>query len=274
MTFCLLLEFAGAATIRGSVYDAQLELVDKAIVTINSTPRQREVAENAFYTFEVPEGDYELTAAYSKNGELFSSSEKISVRSEDGDYEIDLIIETLSLSFSKPSSEEFNEAKLLEFPEQTQIPPLARQSPDYSWMLPVVFVFVVALLPWAWLRGRRRIEEKIALEEKQLTRELKRQPGEVEALEKKAGETRETEKINKIEIEKKDGGTLVLTRGQRELLRKIKESGGRTTQKELRKSVACSEAKVSLDLDVLEAQGLIRKFKKGRGNIIVLVKNA
>ncbi len=45
--------------------------------------------------------------------------------------------------------------------------------------------------------------------------------------------------------------------------------GGRVTQKELRKKMAYSEAKVSLMLDDLEDRGLIKKIRKGRSNIII-----
>ena len=45
--------------------------------------------------------------------------------------------------------------------------------------------------------------------------------------------------------------------------------GGRTTQKDLRKKMSCSEAKVSLMITDLEDRGLIKKIKKGRSNIII-----
>ncbi|MBI2208293.1 hypothetical protein HYU50_02255 [Candidatus Woesearchaeota archaeon] len=52
----------------------------------------------------------------------------------------------------------------------------------------------------------------------------------------------------------------------------IKKEGGRTTQKEIRKQIPVSEAKISLMIAELEHKGIIRKIKKGRGNIIVLEK--
>ena len=42
------------------------------------------------------------------------------------------------------------------------------------------------------------------------------------------------------------------------------------TQKDIRKSIPFSEAKVSLILADLEHTGKIEKIKKGRGNIIIL----
>jgi uncharacterized membrane protein len=50
----------------------------------------------------------------------------------------------------------------------------------------------------------------------------------------------------------------------------LKKEGGRATQKELRKHIPCSEAKMSLMLTELEAKGKIERIKKGRGNLIVL----
>ena len=44
----------------------------------------------------------------------------------------------------------------------------------------------------------------------------------------------------------------------------------RTTQKELRKQFPLSEAKVSLMVADLEQRNLIKKLKKGRGNIIII----
>lgn len=52
----------------------------------------------------------------------------------------------------------------------------------------------------------------------------------------------------------------------------IKKEGGRTTQKEIRKGIPVSEAKISLMIAELEHKGIIEKIKKGRGNIIILKK--
>jgi uncharacterized membrane protein len=55
-----------------------------------------------------------------------------------------------------------------------------------------------------------------------------------------------------------------------EILAFIRKEGGRTTQKDLRKAIPYSEAKISLMIAELESQGKVRKIKKGRGNIIIL----
>lgn len=52
----------------------------------------------------------------------------------------------------------------------------------------------------------------------------------------------------------------------------IKREGGRTTQKDIRKEIPYSEAKISLMISELEHKGVVERIKKGRGNIIVLKK--
>jgi uncharacterized membrane protein len=58
----------------------------------------------------------------------------------------------------------------------------------------------------------------------------------------------------------------------REVLTAIRKEGGRATQKDIRKKIPLSEAKISLLITELETKGVISKLKKGRGNIITLTK--
>lgn len=54
------------------------------------------------------------------------------------------------------------------------------------------------------------------------------------------------------------------------IIKFIKESGGRITQKDIRKKFPWSEAKISLIIADLEDKKVIKKIKKGRTNIIIL----
>jgi uncharacterized membrane protein len=54
------------------------------------------------------------------------------------------------------------------------------------------------------------------------------------------------------------------------ILEFVKKRGGRTTQKDIRKEIPLSEAKISLLIAELEHKGKFEKIKKGRGNIIIL----
>ncbi|MCH7524946.1 MAG: hypothetical protein IIC74_08050, partial [Bacteroidetes bacterium] len=56
------------------------------------------------------------------------------------------------------------------------------------------------------------------------------------------------------------------------IIKIIKQEGGRATQKEIRKEIPLSEAKISLMIAELEHKGIVEKIKKGRGNIIILKK--
>jgi len=56
------------------------------------------------------------------------------------------------------------------------------------------------------------------------------------------------------------------------IIKVIKQEGGRTTQKHIRKQIPLSEAKISLMIAELEHKGVIEKIKKGRGNILLLKK--
>ncbi len=54
----------------------------------------------------------------------------------------------------------------------------------------------------------------------------------------------------------------------------LKDNDGRATQKELRQLLHWSEAKMSLALAELESYGIVKRIKKGRGNIVVLIRNS
>ncbi|MHC1566853.1 MAG: helix-turn-helix transcriptional regulator [Candidatus Syntropharchaeia archaeon] len=59
----------------------------------------------------------------------------------------------------------------------------------------------------------------------------------------------------------------------KEVISIIQQNGGRITQKELRKKLSLSEAKISLMITDLENRGLVTKIKKERGNVIILTND-
>jgi uncharacterized membrane protein len=61
-----------------------------------------------------------------------------------------------------------------------------------------------------------------------------------------------------------------LSNDLKEVMDVIMKGGGRINQVDLRHNLPYSEAKVSLMISDLEDRGLVRRIKKGRGNIIVL----
>jgi uncharacterized membrane protein len=56
--------------------------------------------------------------------------------------------------------------------------------------------------------------------------------------------------------------------GMKSVLRALDSHEGRATQKELREALGFSDAKLSLIISELEHSGYVKKFKRGRGNIV------
>ncbi len=77
--------------------------------------------------------------------------------------------------------------------------------------------------------------------------------------------------VTPVEAMAHEGETVSVPADLQEIIDILRSQGGRMTQKDLRKRLKYSEGKVSLMLIDLEQRGKIKKFKKGRGNILFLV---
>jgi len=64
---------------------------------------------------------------------------------------------------------------------------------------------------------------------------------------------------------------LKLSADMKEITGIIRSQGGQISQKDLRSKLKCSEVKVSLLLADLEKKKMIKKFKRGRENVVVLI---
>lgn len=204
----LLVDIVSAVTIQGNIYDFSLKRLNNIIVEINTIPAQREISQNGAYSFEVPQGNYKITAK-TPEGKLLAQ-ENITVE-EQGKYSIDLI------GFIDITSEETqinNTEPLLQEVEK---------SPYQNLTITLILLVIIVLLIYF-----KKFKKKQEYSE------------EVDGL---------TEKI--LGIIKKEK---------------------RITQKDIRKLIPYSEAKISLVLTELESKNKIEKIKKGRGNIIILKK--
>ena len=192
-----LLPVTFAATIEGTIYNLNLEIVDQAIVEINTEPIQK-ILTDGTYSLEVFEGEYLLTAYFEET----YIEEDVLIKKE-GNYKIDL--------FLFPDTREEEEI----FDEPYSVDKLYDNgNKNYWWFLLLLILF----LPFLF---KKKKTETDPLEEKVYS-----------------------------------------------IIKKEK----RITQKELRKLIPFSEAKISLMVSELEHKGVLKKIKKGRGNIIVLVK--
>ena len=74
LLLALIVPAASAALIEGTVYDFSLKRVYGAIVTIDTSPEQRFVADNASYSFDVGAGAYTIRALKLENGRIVSEA--------------------------------------------------------------------------------------------------------------------------------------------------------------------------------------------------------
>ncbi|MEK6922461.1 MAG: winged helix-turn-helix transcriptional regulator [Nanoarchaeota archaeon] len=200
------------AIIQGTVYDIGIEPQKNVVIEIDTTPNQKVISRDGYYSLVVPMGNYTLKASLFENNALVASAEeKIEVK-DDGVYNLDLV---LFPSF-EDEDELFEDIDDLTIIEDVFSPAIA-----IPWILVFILIGVIIFA----LLFKKKKKQKVLLED---------------------------------DLDK--------------LLRILKEKGGRATQKEIRKEFGLSEAKVSLMVTDLESQGLIRKIKKGRANIIILIK--
>ncbi len=227
-----IVQIADAATIHGTVYSWEtLEPLPKTIIIINTTPEQRIVSEDGTYSITLPPGSYVLKAFYYKHGELKLYAEENITIHEEGDYVLDIILFPPLTELSK-----------VEDVEDIEFPPLEEQKEN---SFPVQTVVVIAAIALVGIGAGLFI---------------KRRKGVVVVRQPVYGEPEVEQKVSAEE----------LPDDLKEVLEILKNEGGRITQKELRKRLGYSEAKMSLIIADLERRGLIEKIKKGRGNIIFL----
>ena len=92
LVFLLILNIAIAADIGGTIYDLNLDKVDKVLVMIDTNPKQSFVTVNGSYSFYVPEGRYTIKAnLIEHNFSIASASYNVDVTG-DGNFIVDLVL--------------------------------------------------------------------------------------------------------------------------------------------------------------------------------------
>lgn len=229
LTILLLAPTVQAARVHGNIYSPELKLLKNAIVEVNSTPRQLIVAADGTYSFELLPGSYVIEAFYS-NAELLYAKEEIRITAESS-YVVDLIL------FEIPGLEELelNESEFALIEKLLEKPRMRTK-----------IILIAAIAAIAAISGMiaYRIYKQRKLKKRQ---KLKKKKQRKEKRIKEIFSPDET--LNKV-------------------ISLIKKEE-RITQKELRKRLNMSEAKASLLIADLEDRGLVRKIKRGRGNIII-----
>lgn len=234
---------SSAALIGGRVYDYSLNPISNVNVEINTTPKQREVAEQSVYAFNVPKGSYVIIARQFEDGILKASTTEQILVEQEGEYKLDLIL------FPDVSEDQNLIDEKIVFNA-----PYDDEKKDNTLLVVVVILVVIVITTVIYLLLNKK-RENFAKPKKKT--DVKK------AAEEVIKETATEKVIDKLPAQSEDADAKMV-------LEFIKAGGGRTTQKDIRKNFPSSEAKISLILTDLEAQGKIRKIKKGRGNVVVM----
>lgn len=249
--FLLSLSGAMAATLQGTIYDAELNVAENILVEINTMPLQKMLAVDGTYSFAVPQGTYTLQA---RKGDI-TVNEEVHIAAE-GTFTLDL--------FLLPDF--LDEDELWQESEE----PLFEPETNFwsgAWRYGVAATILIFAL-WRIRKARKKYGPLPSLfrwrKKRKSTerREEAQNKGEVQKNEEARTEKESAKNLLSSEI----GSTL-----PEHVLSILRKNDGRMTQKELRKELMhLSEAKVSLLLTELEHKGKIEKIKRGRGNVVVV----
>jgi len=258
----------GTATIHGAIYEWDtFEPLENVLIEVNSTPPQSIVAKYGVYSLDLAPGDYVIVATYYTGNNLVASAQESITITDDGDYIIDLL---LLPSYENEGLEDAEIANLSEaFEVDSQLIEEDAGSLDLTYLAVLLIIFLVSLSVYVYSKKKGANEGSLvntspdsdnsALPDGSLSVDVK-EDGLVSTI---IDDSETIDTITKAEPS-------VLPDDLQEVLDIVIANGGRITQKDLRGKLRYSEAKVSLIVSDLENRGLVDKFKKGRGNIIII----
>ncbi|HMK45567.1 MAG TPA: hypothetical protein VK436_02975 [Methanocella sp.] len=292
---------AAGSVVHGNVYDwSTFGTVSNAVVEVYSQPDKtlvdRYVVKSGSYEFSLPNGSYMLHGSAGTPGtpSEIDTTENITV-TDSGDYTIDLILfppiglddlDTINnsdyLTGVVNVTEGLNGTSTTSPPMQnsqsTQTSPpsslLGSNRFVYLGMGVIVIAIGIVLLSFIFLRSSKK------------TRSSKEKKGPIWGIEEAVRATSPPMGDSEVEgqLSEDDAGKTPVTPPKmvisvqeqllpqdcREVLAIMEKNGGRITQLDLRKALPYSEAKVSLIVSDLESRGIVKKIKKGRGNVLII----
>lgn len=267
------------ATVHGGTYVWDtFEPLNDTLIDINSNPPQSIVAKNGMYSFELVPGDYTITARYYQNNTLIYSQEATFTIEGEGNYVFDILLYPVSeYPATGTISAKINNPNNVNPSEQL------RTDPSTISYLPIALtLFLLFGGGYKLFRKHKKINKNTFQEGKfnipgLLVKGLGKSIGSgvgpgfgnleeaVSVTEPMIGHVNNS-KIDAAALKK-----LPLSTELQRVMDVIRSHKGQITQKDLRSRLEYSEVKVSLMLSELEKRGLIKKFKNGRENIVVLI---
>lgn len=227
----LTLPLISAATLKGVIYNSNLDPEINVLLEVNTTPVQKYLSKNGEYSFNLLKGEYQLTVTKG----LLKITEEVTIQ-DNGIFIYDLFLlpslDDEEELWQDANQQYFNENDVTE-----------TETPWWSWVIGgLIAIYAIVRFyrarkkfgPLGAFRKRVKADARKSIEEHKA--ELAKEPGYLEKT---------------IEI--------------------INKHDGRISQKDLRKELAyLSEAKVSLIITELEHKGKVEKIKKGRSNVVIL----
>jgi len=250
-------DIALGATLHGSIYDIELNELSGVVVEVDSTPPQRYVSKDGTYSFELNPGEYTITANYTPSKyRTYTSTEQITV-AEEGDYVFDIF---LFPDFDEDLEELFDDDELVDVSDPIDTNGGMSGLTVAIIAVAVILVLLIVYYVFGMLKHKAQKEEieDVEVLEKQAEKERKEAAPPAKKQKRSQKEAHTHHGIDDEDLKK--------------VIDVIRSEGGRTTQKELRKQIPLSEAKISLMVSELEHKKIVQKVKKGRGNIIILKK--
>ena len=256
---------ANAAMISGSIYDLALQKESDVIVEINTVPKQLFVSKIGDYTFNIKPGNYTLYAHTS----TAKATESVII-DDDDNYTLDIILEDTIVELPKDtlltdSGINVSSNDILDTIKNTNIKNTNAMNNTKLLIIGFVLVFALALIILYMLIRTKKTKSK--------------------SYSKDVGHNHKQDADHNIAMSESsrhdivDATKDVFTKSEAQLdeyasmVLQIIKKEKRTTQKDLRKEVPLSEAKISLIISDLEDKGKVRKIRKGRGNILIFVKD-
>lgn len=265
MTFMILVAFSSninAAIISGSIYDLSLQTESDAIIEINTLPRQLMVSKDGTYSFNIGNGNYTLYAYTSTS----SASESVII-ANDGNYTLDIILE------EKPLYS--NDGLILDEKNLNVSLDLPSDSNNLLNITLIIGLISIISLIFAGLFIFLYVKKNIIKKDlnKHTLNNYDIGSGTKQSLIKLKKESILKDfNLNNNSVSNNFSSHKYLDEYDSKILNIIKKEK-RITQKDIRSQIPLSEAKISLVISDLEDKGMIRKIKKGRGNILIYIKD-
>lgn len=239
----LVLTLVHSTTLFGDIYEADhFTKLNNTIVKVDG-PATTQIIADEKYSVTVPEGEYKITAVHYEEGKIdYITEEEIVASGSETKFDLALIPYELYLLTPKPASETANVSS----GNGSEIPkPPEEANNDLLYIV----AGAIAIIGIVFVIFRRR----------QVADKITKQNTEPET--PSSGSKTQDSEMGYLPDKE-----------ARNVLKILKENEGRMYQKELREILNWSEAKMSITITELETAGLVKRFKKGRDNMLKLLK--